>query len=374
MNKRNSNMELLRIIAMLMVIAHHIFVHCINGQLTDVDSINELGNGWFCHPSISGKLCMLAVIPPMGQVGNAIFILISGYFMAHKESINLTKTSKKLLLQLGFAAVALGLVSIYAYVTGFSIQLIQFSSFNGMSWYVGYYFIVIVIAKVFLNKFLGKLSKKNYVMFILVLFALIQFSWSTNLISSIADGLAVVCTGIFLYSLGGYVRKYNPFKSIRLWIIIAIIIGMNLIVIGNFYINTAEKILDYNPDSGIFIQSIPGYGNNQIVPLILGIALFELFRRIKLPNNSVINFIGASTFMVYLIHDNGLFYRIWGRQDWITLLYENALQFSGTFFIWMLITFAVGLICYIIFVLGGKLLRIFKPLAIKQEVEVKDES
>ena len=37
--KRNSNFELLRICAMLMIVAYHIFVHCVNVQLTDSASI-----------------------------------------------------------------------------------------------------------------------------------------------------------------------------------------------------------------------------------------------------------------------------------------------------------------------------------------------
>lgn len=51
MKKRNSNMELLRIMAMLMIICYHIFRHCIYLQLTDTNSIMALGNGWFSYPA-----------------------------------------------------------------------------------------------------------------------------------------------------------------------------------------------------------------------------------------------------------------------------------------------------------------------------------
>ena len=369
MNKRNSNMELLRITAMLMIIVYHIFLHCINVQLVDANSIQKLGNDWYCHPWFSKKLCVLAVISPMGLAGNAIFLLISGYFMAHKKLMDLTKISKKLLLQLGFAAVTLGGVSIYAYhnVTEFPVKLIQFSSFNRMSWYVGYYFIVIVIAKIFLNDFLGKLDQKNNMMFIVVLFALIQFSWSKGVISNIGGGLETVCTGVFLYFLGGYIKEYDPFASIRSWAVIAIIIVINLIVIGDFYISTIGNIQAYNSDGGnMFIQAIPVYQNSQIVPVILGIAVFELFRRLNVPNIRVVNFIGASTFMIYLIHDNEFVYKIWDTQDWLTLLHEDVIRFFGIYFVWTLKTFAAGFICYCIFVMGGKLVNIFKPLVIKQ--------
>lgn len=362
---------------MVMIIASHIFIHCINIQLTDLQSITEYGNAWYCHPLFFKRLCMLAVISPMGQVGNAIFIIISGYFMVQGKSIDLTKISKKLLLQLGFAAMILGLVSIFAYhnVTEISIKLLRFSSFNEMSWYVGYYFIVIVIAKVFLNKFLSRLEQKNYVMFMMTLFALVQFSWSRNVIFNLSGGLEVVCTGVFLYTWGGYVKKYNPFENIRLWVIIAIIVMINIIVIGNFYLNTADNILAYRSNDGtMFIQSIPTYGNNQAVPIILGITFFELFRRIKIPSNRIINFIGSSTFMVYLLHDNEFVYKIWNTQDWITLLYENVIRFFYTYIVWILKTFAAGILGYCIFMAGGKLLNICKPLIMKQPKHVFKEN
>lgn len=74
--------------------------------------------------------------------------------------------------------------------------------------------------------------------------------------------------------------------------------------------------------------------------------------------------------MTYLIHDNKFFYKIWNIEDWITLLHENIMQFHGVFWEWVLITFAVGILCYAIFAGLSKLLNICKPLAIKQTAQV----
>ena len=41
--QRRSNLELLRIVAMLMIIAFHIYRHCVSGQLTDPDSMERMG-------------------------------------------------------------------------------------------------------------------------------------------------------------------------------------------------------------------------------------------------------------------------------------------------------------------------------------------
>ena len=362
-------MELLRIIAMIMIIAYHIFRHCIYLQLTDTNLITKLGNGWFSYPTFFKRLCILAVISPMGQIGNAIFLIISGYFMADKKSIDLTKISKKLLLQLGFATLALGLISIfsYKYVTAFPIKLMSFNLFNWSSWYIGYYFIVIVFAKIFLNKYLAKVKQKDYLMFLISLFAITQFSWTRSIIQNLGSGLETLCIGVFLYSMGGYIKKYNPLSSIKTWVIIDTIIITNLIVISNFYMDTANNILAYSQTSeNIFIQYIPVYENYQIIPIIIGIASFELFRRIKISNNKIINFIGASTFMVYLIHDNDFVYEIWNSKDWITLLHNNLIKFIVTFGIWVLTTFIIGFILYCIYLLIEKIFNILKPLFLKK--------
>ena len=68
--ERNSNIELLRIFAMLMIIADHIFIHGVNGQLN---------TKLFNTPYIYKKLLILVTIAPLGIIGNVIFMIISGF-------------------------------------------------------------------------------------------------------------------------------------------------------------------------------------------------------------------------------------------------------------------------------------------------------
>lgn len=370
MKKRSSNMEMLRIVAMLMIITYHIFCHCINTQLTDLQSILNLNNGFYCHRAFYKRLSLLAVISPLGQVGNAIFFLISGYFNGTKKFIDLTNISRKLLYQLGFAAITLGILSIIVYYNvDFSVKLIPFQAFNWMSWYIGYYFVVMVIAKLFLNKFLNRLERKDYIMFLITSVAIVQFSWSTNLISNLVGGLEVVITGVFLYSLGAYISKYNPFNNIRLCVLFLIVIIINALVVGNFLISTLNHILEFDSSLGQkFTQLIPSYANNQIVPLLLGITIFEIFRRIDIKCNKLINFIGASTFMIYLVHDNNLIYSFWNTMDWITPLHENIIEFLFTYLIWMLLTFLFGLLVYCLYLGCLKLASYVKPLVFKKNM------
>ena len=53
-------MELLRICAMLMIVAYHIYIHCITCQLTELQSMGV------CAPNFSKRLCILALIDSWG--------------------------------------------------------------------------------------------------------------------------------------------------------------------------------------------------------------------------------------------------------------------------------------------------------------------
>ena len=105
--KRNANIELLRIVAVMGIILHHIVVHCINGQLINASNAQQMSMRVFSQPKFYSQLMLLVPGTTFGPIGNNIFIIITGYFMIDKPDINLLKISKKLLFQLVFATLAL---------------------------------------------------------------------------------------------------------------------------------------------------------------------------------------------------------------------------------------------------------------------------
>ena len=122
---RDSNIELLRSVAMLMIISFHIVYHCVNVQLTDKGSMERLGNGLFNQPLFYKKLVFLDMSDTFGIIGNVIFILVSGYFMVQKgKNIDIVKISKKLLCQLGFASVILTIASTVCFRMGGGIRFL----------------------------------------------------------------------------------------------------------------------------------------------------------------------------------------------------------------------------------------------------------
>ncbi len=91
----------------------------------------------------------------------------------------------------------------------------------------------------------------------------------------------------------------------------------------------------------------------------------ELFRRMAIKTSRVINYLGASTFMVYLIHDNQFFYDIWRNLDWLAILHNNPGLYIIKNIYWVIIMFALGVASYTAYILIEKLFKLIKPIAIK---------
>ena len=351
---RNSNMEFLRIFAMILIIAFHIIYHCVvEIQLTDPQSMARFQNGLFNSPAFYRNLLLLSAVMPMGPVGNAVFLLISGFYRVDPaKTIDPVKTGAKLLTQTGFAAVTLVLFSFLCtfLCPRFSTNPLSIQVFNSMCWFVGYYFLVTLIAWLFLNRFLITCSRMEYLSFLLALFAVVEFGWSGKMLESLASGLRTLLTGVFLYALGGFIRRFRPFRRVRAYVLLLTILVMFLFVDISAYNTTILKIGKYfqKGKDDPFIQTISKYPNYSIVVIIIGVCLFELFLRLRVRSSRFLNFLGASTFMVYLIHDNKFFYSLWNLQDWITPLYHRPLLFIGRLFAWVFVIFAMGVLLYTI--------------------------
>lgn len=350
--KRSSNLELLRIVAMLMIIAFHIYWHCVSGQLTDPDSMERMGNGLFSVPLFYKKLLLLTVFSSFGRAANVVFMTLTGYFMVAKgREIRLIPIAKKLLLEQGYAAVLLLITSLLVFRRNpdSCTTLTEINLFNSMSWYVGYYFLVMLLARLFLNRYLEKLERKQYRLFLFALLCMTQFKWIIKLLNGVTGNLVILVTGVFLYSLGGYIRRYQPFARVRTWAIFGVIAGIYALLFLSTYAGVQDRIQDYYREASTdpFIQYIPNVGDNSIVAILLGLSLFELFRRIKMPCCRVINYLGGATFMIYLFHDNSFFYSLWDKQDWITLLCMHPMGFLLCYGAWTVRTFVYGFIAYL---------------------------
>lgn len=297
--------------------------------------------------------------------------------MGGGNRVNIAKTSSKLLTQLAFATLVLFVASFIAFYISFklntdvSFSVLQISKFNDASWYIGYYFVVILIGALFLNDFLSGLDEKQYLAFCLAGFGVISFGWSKTVVNSLASGALTLTTGLSLYSLGGFIRKFEPFKKVRSITFLLVIALMYCLVASSHLAGVSMEIRDFylNGGEGSISHNIYIYGINSFVPIIIPICLFELFRRVNISYSRGINYLGASTLMVYLIHDNDFFRTIWKAKDWVTLLYESPARFVIHLCIWSFGAFACGVGVYALYLLTGKGLKKLKPLLLDRETE-----
>jgi surface polysaccharide O-acyltransferase-like enzyme len=347
--ERQSNFELLRIIAMVLIIIHHITYHVVLKQLEfgphNIYAFGEMFNNFTYYK----RLSLLEYNLAFGKIGNFLFIILSGYFLIDKKDIDIIKQGKKLLSQVIYMIFVLLLASfIYTkFNTGFTGATV-FSNINTQWWFVGYYFVVILAGKLFLNKFLNKLSNKEYLSFLLILFAVCQLSFSRDIIEKVVSSTFVY--GIFVYSLGGYIKKYNPFKDVKSTVFVLSII-LSFVLMTLSYRNQVQRdialaLFNKMPN---YYQTFTNYSEYSIIVLIIGLSLFELFRRMNIKYSKVINYIASTTFMIYLFHDNEFIHSITRSIDWAAPLHNDIIRFLLMVGIKTIVVFVITSILYFIY-------------------------
>ncbi|MDO4989868.1 MAG: acyltransferase [Eubacteriales bacterium] len=344
--KRNSTFELLRIAAMFLIIGFHIWNSAIRPPLDRIMREGELFNS----PMFYSKLLVPEVLAGFGSIGNNLFILISGFFMAASgKKFRLGGKIGELLKQLGFAVVLMLLVSaaFVRFRPDLNVQTVVVSDFNEEYWFLGYYIAIIVLADLFLNRFLETLSRDSYRTFLLVLFAAISIGWIDKMIIELSYRLHELAAGVFFFCLGGYLRKYEPFRNVRAFVLTLTILACYGLAFFSYRTQTLS-LIQADPSTP-FLQIIPSYSTNSILIILISVAGFERFRRLRVPDSRAINFLGKGVFMVYAVHENRLVWNLWSKTDWVRLLYDRPGVFCLRFILCILCTFGICILAYVLY-------------------------
>lgn len=286
---RNSNLELLRIISMVLIVATHYVVHGFN-----INNINYSVNKY-----------ILDIIYLLGKSGVECFVLITGYFM-----INSNFTLKKLvrlLSTVSFYSICIlilfctvlnpvnkiGLIDIIKSI--FPVIFYQY-------WFVTIY-VVLMILSPFINMGIKSISRKTYRFLLLTLILMWSVIPTLFLINPTGMlGFNLVGWFITLYLIGGYIRKYvdrnkcNANKHFKVAIIF-----MFILLVSSVLFNYIGHMYNIN---GFLMGSRHFAARNSIITLIIAIELIIGFIKLKEKHNNLINIISSATFGVYLIHDN----------------------------------------------------------------------
>lgn len=281
---RNSNLELLRIISMLLIVAHHCSVH----GFTSVEwagSFNKYIVDWL---SLGGKL------------GVNCFVLISGYFM-----VNSRFTVKKLLKLTGavwFYSVASMLLFCFLRQGELGGLLDTLKSFFPILykkyWFMTVY-VVLMLLSPFLNHFIHSIDRKMYQKLI----ALLVVLWSV-MKTLIASDMAYNNLGwfIMLYLIAGYIRLYVDHtreNTKKHFSVAGLFIGILIISVAIF--NTMGNVFKINA----FLRNSTYFAHDySFILLIIAVELLIGFVKMKPHYNTAVNLCSGATLGVYLIHDN----------------------------------------------------------------------
>lgn len=301
---RNSNLEILRIICMILIVAHHYVVH----------------GGFIFGYDVTVNRIFLEFLSFGGKLGVNCYVLITGYFLSGIKGKR-WKSTLKLWIQ---ATVYSLVIYMIALITGVARQNIGilitylFPILYEVWWFTSIYFVLVLIAPViniFINSVTQEQFKKSLILMIVISYVIPTLSFF-----GVTTNMQINNTMLFvvLYLIAAYIRKYGIKKNIKwselFWTTILIqniyICVMDLLGIGWDYFAQRAMLLTYDMHSFLL--------------LVMSIALFCCFANKKEFYNPYINKIAATTFGVYLIHDNP-FVR---NYLWQKLLHQSTLQES----------------------------------------------
>ena len=332
--QRQSNIELFRIITMLLIVAHH---YVVNSGLMEL-----IGSQPFCAKSL-----FYYVFGAWGKAGINGFVLITGYFMCRSE-ISVRKYLK-LYLEVLFYRLGIYLLFSATGMDAFSLRrallmVLPFSSLadNFTGCFLAFYLLI-----PFLNLALTRLSKKVHLCLILLL---LLFYTILGTVPSFEVRFSYVSWFIVIYLIGAYIRFYDPkalHHQIGKKLLAAIVLVLGSIVVFAYLkkrFGVESNIVTY------FLTEV-----NRPFALLTAVLAFSYFRQLKIGYHSWINTIAASTFGVLLIHANSETMRHW---LWGTLLHNKQMyDVPYGVLLSMVSVLGVFLVCSVIDILRIQLLE-----------------
>ena len=298
--KRLPNFEILRVIAILMVITQHFWMYGTTSRAVSLDNPATIINYFFFQNFL--LFC---------KGGVPFFFLISGYFLSTKEwDVPVYK-----FLRIWFYAFLYGILACILFIqhtpslaSDFKSVLKHILPLTGNT----YWFISIYLALTFFSPFLAKLAQVlNRNQFRVLLFAMIffgitfWFGFPFGNTIGVDNGYSLLFAA-FLFMTGAYIRKYSVSLPGKKW----------LYLLGTCAICFLFVFITETHASGqIYVKS----GKYNDLGILIALVFFLIIKDWKVSDTWLSRFIVAlSPYVlgVYLIHEN-IYVRehLWGFVD-----------------------------------------------------------
>lgn len=277
---RNSNIELLRILAMFFIVISHACFH------SGFDTSSK--------PFFNSLVVQWGVL---GNLGVDIFVLITGYFLCVKPANH--KSFGKLFVQLYFYSILIFFVCMFCFGYTYSLRAVLTAflpTIFAEYWFFTAYLILALISP-YLNILISNASRKQMEKFIVVLLIIWVLIPTFTKQGFFAGEIPQF---IMFYMIGAYFRNYpDNFLKNKLYRTLLTISSFALLFLSTFVLDFLGTKIALFQNRGIMF-----YNRNSLLVVGCAVGLFTLAIYRKSFSNSFINLIAGCTFGIYLIHDN----------------------------------------------------------------------
>lgn len=341
MKERNSNLELLRIIAMFIIVAHHYVVN------SGIVSLYDFNN-------ISFNMIFSQIWGFGGKMAINIFVLISCYFMCTYKLTWLKIL--KLYLEIKFYSVLIFIIFVLTGYTELNIKNLYkliFNVANSVEVSFTGSFMAFYILIPFLNRAIKSLSQAMHAKICCVLLIL-YMGISTFILTN--DTWSYIGWYVTLYFVGSFLRLYpNKYTQQIKYALLTLLYSLALLF-------TSIVVVDYiGSRLGFYDYYYLCNDSHKLLAFICALSLFMLFNNIDIKNSKIINSVAGTTFGVFLIHTRGDAMRKFLWND----LFKNTKYYNSNLFVVHAIvcTILVFVVCVCIDNLRKKYIE--KPLFTK---------
>lgn len=281
----NYGIDLLRIAAMFMIVAHHFSLH--SGLSFERGSVNDI---------------LMQILALGGKTGVNIFVLITGFCSSGRIRRG------KIFRLIGCAtlySLVLTATAVLAGSAGFGAKMLLKAAvpllFGDTYWFITTYLELYILIPV-LNLAAGKLDQtvyRNYLLlFTVILCILPQVAGKFIHVNDL--GYSPLVWFVHLYFLGVYLRKYGFFNKKSRYMYISVCCAA--VQIGACTVLRCEMADGW---AARFLECAADYSANALFPLTIAVSMLLWFQSVEVPaGRNLIGLLGTATLGVYLFHDH----------------------------------------------------------------------
>ena len=288
-NNRSSNIELLKIVAMIFItLSHCLPVYGKENYLGWIDEQNAV---------LEINSLLVLFLRHVGQIGNILFVISSAWFLVDNGRVKPNKIIAILLNAFFISAGGL-IIGLFCGIKfpASSILKMLFPTTSGLNWFVGCYLLLYAVHG-YLNIMIDNSSKKSLMSLVLVLMVL--YLVVCMALPDVLYYSRLICF-ITVYLMVGYMKRYMLNFSGKQKVNIKLLILLALIYIGSIFI-----YLSIATTVG-FLQgcAIKLACTNNVIMILMDVALFNVFKELKFPYSAFINKVASVSLVFYLITEN----------------------------------------------------------------------